>query len=228
VNSETPKEVGKVELGKNVTSFVAGSFLKDKPAIIAINGAFFVRGKDDAYSKKENAELVPVSGQLMPLTETATLLTFAADEPKEFRFTEKDGQIIVEGKMPEDPIKKPDFYRLATVRFPKELPEQVPIPDGWKMAGMNILFEKGAAKPKMLTLQVEGDKQRLAVYDMANDNVPPDQAEPIWTGNWLKGKFLSMAVGVNPKDTKQMGAMVLTEAGESGKKRTATFYTKEW
>lgn len=228
VSGEKPKQVGKIELGKDVTSFVAGSFVPEKPAIVAVDGAYFTRDKGDTYTKHEKKELSPVSGLVVPTKGSEGVLSFALEgDPKEFRFkTEKD-TITVASVVAENPEQNREYYQRIQLRFPEVMLAQIPFPEGMKKGGWNMFFPKGETEMTMLTLDAEGNKARLAVFQMTGFMGDPSALKPKWTGEWFKGKFLDINVGVNPKDIKQMGALVLTEAGEGSKKRVATFYTKE-
>lgn len=228
VTGEKPKEAGKIELGKTVGMFVAGNFIKDKPAMIVIEGAYFVRGEDGKYTKTIKNTLRPITGLVRPYDKPDTVFSMAmGGGPKEFVFEAKGDKIDVADKESANPSEAIGYYQILTAQFPKEAAGQAPIPEGVMLGGINIFGNKGERAVNILTIYVEDKKQLLTMYDFAKMFGNPDDNKPIWKGAEISGKILDFIIGSSPKDAKQTGAFVLTETGEATKKRMVTFYAKE-
>lgn len=229
VTGEKPKEAGKVELGKTVDNFVAGNFIKDKPAMIVVEGAYFVRGEDGKYTKTIKNTLRPINGYVRPHGKAETVFSMGQEgEPKEFMFEAKGDKIEVSDRKAPDPMSEVGYYNLASVRIPKAAADQSPIPAGMLLGGFNLFGEKEGKATNLLTVFVEDKKQSLSLYDFSKVFGNPNENKPSWTGEEIKGKILDFIIGNSPKDAKQTGAFVLTETGEEAtKKRMITFYAKE-
>ncbi len=227
VTGEKPKEAGKVELGKMVNMFVAGNFIKDKPAMIVVEGAYFVRGEDGKYTKTIKNTLRPINGYVRPYDKSETVFSMGVtNEPKEFVFEMKGDKIEVSDKTAADPSQAIGYYQMLAARLPEEAAKR-PIPKGMLLGGLNLFGNKGERATNILTIYVEEKKQSLSLYDFAKIFGDPETNKPIWTGDEIKGKILDFFVGSSPKDAKQTGALVLTETGTETKKRMVTFYAKE-
>ncbi len=227
LSGDKPKEKEKVELGKTVTSFLVGNFIKDKPAIIAIEGAYFVRGNDGTYTKNLKNMLRPINGLLRPYDKVETLYSKGlTDKPKEFVFVEKGDKTEVNDK---EMSRTKGYYNIVTIRIPKEDAKQYPLSPGVSVGGFNIFADKVEDTAYLLTVLIEEEKQSLCLYDFKQMSMAAnaENIKPVWIGPRIADTILDFVVGNNPKDAKQMGAFVLTESKDDAKKHNVTFFVRE-
>jgi hypothetical protein len=212
-----------LELGKAGASFVTGSFAKDKPAMIAVPGAVYIR-EGGKFVKKAAPALAEVTGSVRFTTGVENFFTFTgAGAPESFGVDPAVAQPLISGSEMVSPDQGGGVYADVVVRPTPELLGILPIPEEGKKVGVLGMFDpRGEKKVYVWVPWVEKNGETtLRVIDSmfvgGTDKV-------VWTSPKLEGKVLDVATAVNPKDPKQTALVVLLATGEGGKGRTVEFW----
>jgi hypothetical protein len=217
---------GSIALGKEAARFVTGHFAKGKPALIVLPGAVFYKD-GDKYSKKELADLTEVTGSAQFIDGTEVIFVLSKNAPPTSYAIDLAAEKPLSSGQPfPQPDPKGGQFRAVVAHLPPEMLEQESFPEPVKRGMVARLFDPVSDNRIFgLFAWQEPDGPYVALLDAgAIFPQPVADTKPLWKSPKLTGKVLDIALGPDPKGSKQTGFMVLESTGEAGKGRKAEFF----
>ncbi len=217
---------GSMALGKEGAKFVTGHFAAGKPALVVVPGAIFYKA-GDAYKKKEAPDLKEVTGSARFIDGTEVLFVMTQNEaPTSYAIDLTAEKPLTPGKDLPQPDPNGGQYREIVAHLPPAMLEQEPFPEPVKKGGIVRLIDAYSDNRifGLLAWQV-GDAPYVALLEAsALFPQPMPDPKPIWQSAKMPGKVLDIAIGPDPKGSKQTGFLVLETTGDGGKGRTVEYF----
>jgi hypothetical protein len=217
---------GSMPLGKEAARFVTGHFDKAKPALIVVPGAVFYKD-GDKYRKKDVPDLTAFTGSARFIDGTDVLFTIVQDAPPtSYAIDLAAANPLTEGRQVPQPDPKGGQFRELQATLPPEMLVREPFPDPVKKGAVVRLVDPyGDDRIFGLFAWQEPDASYVALVDAgALFPRPVPDTKPLWKSPKLSGKVLDIALGPDPKGSKQTGFLVLESTGEAGKGRKIEFF----
>jgi hypothetical protein len=218
-----------IPLGAGAARFVAGHFAKDRPAVIAVPGAVYYRD-GDKYSKKAAADLTEVTGSVRFPDGREFIFVFTEGSPPVSYSVDLSADKPLKGgpEVPE-PDAKAGQFREIVAYLPQEIFDHGPFPDEVKKGAIARLFDPHSENRLYGVLAWQATDGAYVVVVDGADLFPEPKADmkPTWKSPKLAGKVLDIALGPDPKGSKQTGVFVLQAAGDDGKGRVLEFFALE-
>jgi hypothetical protein len=119
-----------------------------------------------------------------------------------------------------DPGQGGGVYSELTIHPPVDLLQGLHIPEeGQKTLVMGLFDPRNEGKLyQWITWAPKEGGTYLTVAEFSGGN---EEIKPIWKSSKLSGKILDVALGTDPKGSKNSGFLVLTQEGD---KRTVEFF----
>ena len=213
-----------VEVGKGSSHFVAGVFSKGKQASIVVPGAIYYKD-GDKFAKKVTTDISDHTGTVMFVTGEMNVFYFAGGMPDVFAIDPAAAKPVSPGREMVSPDQGAGVYADLTIHPPAELLGALGIPEqGTKAGVMGIYDPRGESKLYAWIPWAGTDGYTLVVSDASGIGAGGTEIKPLWTSPKFTGKILDVAVGMDPKNPKKPGLLVLTSSGDGGKIRKLEFF----
>jgi hypothetical protein len=216
-------EEASIDLGKDAKKFVVGAYAKDKPAVIVIPGAVFYKD-GDKYSRKEAKDITDVTGHARFTDGAESVFFFAGGGmPDAWGIDLAGDKTVIAGHEFVDPGQGGGVYADITIHPPIDLLANLGVPEeAQKIAVMGLFDPRNEGKLyQWLTWVPKEGGHFITVGEFGGG---PGDFKPIWKSPKLSGKILDVAVGNDPRGSKNTGILVLTQAEDGEKKRSIEFF----
>lgn len=221
-NTDLEKE-DSLDLGAGAAKFVAGHFVKGKPAVIAVPGALYYRD-GDKYSKKEAPDLKDITGLARFAGGVENLFTFNGTDPETWAVDPSADKPLTPGKKLVPPDKASGVLWSAVLHAAPEALAAIGVPEIATKAGVvGGLDPREDGRYYAFAPLVGPDGSFLVIANLGESGLPT----PVWRSPKLTGKVLDVAVGSDPKGSHQTGFFILEASGVDGKARLVEFYALE-
>lgn len=214
---------GTIDLGPKASQFVAGSFAgSNAPGSIIVPGAVFVK-KGDTYAKIPSPSVEAITGTVR-FTDGAECAFFfdGAGQPAVWTVKPDATDGIGYGPSMVMPDQGAGTYSWLTAKLPAEALSALGWPADIAKAGIFGLVDARADNTLNAWAVIgEGLEAKIVVTDMAA--IATGSVKPVWTSPKLAGSVLDVSYGLDPKDGKTWGFLVLT-AGKDNAGRTLEFF----
>ena len=214
-----------VEIGKSGSHFAAGVFSKGKPACIVVPGAIF-HSVGDKFTKTATTDISDVTGTVMFTSGETNVFFFAGGMPDVYAVDPSAAKPVSGGREMVPPDQGAGVYANLTIHPPAELLGGLGIPEQGAKVGVLGLFDPRSEGKLFAWIPWAGaDGYTLIVTDAAAiGGGGGGDLKPLWSSPKLTGKILDVAAGMDPKNPKKTGLLVLTSSGDGGKDRKLEFF----
>jgi hypothetical protein len=227
-SESTAKKEASVDLGKDAAQFVAGSFAKGKPAVIAVPGGLFYK-EGDKYSRKDFTDVSEITGSVRFTDGTENFFFFAGSgDPSSYAVDLSGAKPVVQGKAMPDPMSGEGIYSAVVARLNADTLSKFGMPEEITKSGIFGFFApKGNGKLMGLAPWNGKDASHIGTFEMSSLGPGGGDFKFAWKSPKLDGTVLDMAVGPDPKTGKGVGIYVLQKTGPEGKGRVVEFFANE-
>ena len=212
-----------VDLGPKAAQFVAGSFAGNTSAgCILVPGAVYVK-KGDAYSKIASPSVEAITGSVR-FTDGAECAFFfdGAGQPAVWTVKPDAADGLGYGPSMVMPDQGAGTYSWLTAKMPVDALAALGWPSDLIKTGIFGLVDARADNTlSAWVIMGEGAEAKIVLTDMAA--IATGSVKPLWTSPKLAGSVLDVTYGLDPKDGKTWGFLVLT-AGKDNTGRTLEFF----
>lgn len=213
-----------LKLGPRSGDFVVGRFQKDKPAIVAVPGALYHWNGSDFQQTKASG-LAAISGAVRFVEGDECVFHFdGMNDPTVFGVQLGATNPLVVGPSMVLPDQGAGVYAWIVARLAPDVvsalgwPAQIaksPVLGVWDPRQDNTL--------RAWAIWSEGNSSKLVLADPAS-LMYGGSVKPTWSSEPIEGKVLDVTIGLDPKDGKVPGFLVLAATGAEGKERTLLFF----
>lgn len=213
-----------IALGDKSRQIAVGHFAKGKPAVIVVPGAIHYRD-GDKYAKKETTDVSDITGQVRFADGEECFFFFAGGVPDVWSVDLSAEKPITYGRELVPPDQGAGLYSFLTVHIAPEFMSALGLPEQAQKTGFAAGFDPRADKNlyALLTWQ-DNDGPAMVVADISALALGGGgEVKPIWRSPKLAGKVLDVALGTDPRGSKQTGFFVLMETAD-GKGRQVEFF----
>lgn len=218
--SDKLTEEGTVDLGKDWTKVAVGKYAKGKPAVIVVPGAVYYKD-GDKYAKKDAKDISDITGYARFTDGEESVFYYSgAGIPESWAVDLGAEKVVTAGHDFVDPGQGGGVYSELTIHPPVDLLQGLHIPEeGQKTLVMGLFDPRNEGKLyQWITWAPKEGGTYLTVAEFSGGN---EEIKPIWKSSKLSGKILDVALGTDPKGSKNSGFLVLTQEGD---KRTVEFF----
>ena len=212
-----------VALGPKAGSFYVGNLEKGKPAVIAVPGAIHYRSGEE-FAKKNAPELSSITGTVRFTDGEECVFIFDSySEPAVFGVDTSKTNPLTVGRGMVLPDQGAGIYASIVARLSPDMISMLGWPSEFQQAGVFGIWDPYAINALHAWAPIGGaDGARLVFLDPSAIMSGGD-LKYTWRSEKLAGKVLDVAVGLDPKGSKQSGMLLLLATGEGGKERTLEF-----
>jgi hypothetical protein len=218
IGEEKITEEASLDLGKDGQKLVVGAYAKGKPAVLVVPGAVYFKD-GDKYTKKAAADLADVTGHVRFTDATENIFFFAGGQPDVWAIDLAADKPLTTGRDMVPPDQGGGVYSEITIHPPTELMGALGVPEeAQKVSVMGLFDPRNEGKLySWVTWAAKEGGWFIHVADGSAIGPAGGEFKALWKSNKLAGKILDVAVGTDPKGSKNSGLLVLTE-GEGGKR----------
>lgn len=223
VSGDELTQKASVKLGPKASSFVVGNLQKEKAAIIAVPGALFHWTGQDFEQTKAPA-LSAISGTVRFVEGEECVFHFdGMNEPTVFSVKLGEQNPLVVGPSMVLPDQGSGVYSWVVARFPADAVAAL----GWpaevsKSPAVGLWDARDDKKLMAWAVWTDTKGSRLVLVDPGT-LMYGGSLKPTWSSEPFEGKVLDVTLGLDPKDGKVPGFLVLTAGGSDEKTRTLYF-----
>ncbi len=215
-------EEASIDLGKDSKKVVVGNYAKGKPAVIVVPGAVFFKD-GDKYTRKEAKDISDVNGHARFSDGTENAFFFAGGGPPDaWGIDLAADKGVTAGHDFVDPGQGGGVYSELIVRPSVDIMAMLQIPEeGQKTQVLGIYDPRNEGKLYQWLTWAPKEGGAYIVVSEFTGLGPAAEFKPIWKSPKLAGKIIDVAVGADPKGSKNAGFLILTQDGD---KRNLEFF----
>ncbi|NLI01125.1 MAG: hypothetical protein GX446_16705 [Chthonomonadales bacterium] len=212
-----------LKLGPKAGSFFVGNLEKGKPAVIAVPGAIHYRSGEE-FVKKSAPELTSITGTVkFEDGEECVFIFDSYSEPAVFGVDTSKTNPLTVGRGMVLPDQGAGIYSAIVARMSPDVISMLGWPSEFQQSGVFGLWDAYSNGTLSAWAPWMGaDGSRLVFLDPAGI-MGGGELKPTWRSDKLAGKILDVAIGSDPKGSKQTGMLLLLATGEGAKERTLEF-----
>jgi hypothetical protein len=215
-----------IALGPKGTTFVAGRFAKERPAIIAAPGAIYYR-EGEKFVRREASEVTDITGTVQFVDGSVYFFFFdGGDNPNVWGVDLSRPNPLTTGREMVPPEQGAGYYAEVIARLSPGILAGFGLPAEAQKPGLVGLCDpRGDSKLYALYGWESADGSYLVVVDYSQPGAGPPK--PVWRSPKLAGRLLDMVFGADPQGSHQKGILVLQAIGEEQKGRLVEFFALE-
>lgn len=223
VTESALNQVTTVKLGPRAKEFAVGVFQKNKPAMVAVPGAIFYRSGDAAAQVKAPA-LTAISGVVRFVDGEECVFHFdGMNEPSVFGVNLGATNPLTIGQSMVMPDQASGIYSWVVARFPADAIAAL----GWppevaKSPAIGMWDARNDGNLLAWAVWSDTKGSKLVLIDPGRI-MGGGEIKPVWSSEPLSGKVLDVTLGLDPKNGKVPGFLVLTASADGKGGRTLEF-----